>query len=109
YTPMYSGMGKATLEYQRFLVSYRHNYVGYRYTSTDNTQYLPPFDLGSAYVSYRLPMKKSELSLWFNVDNIWNETYQVVANRAMPGINFNTGISFQFTQKSNNEILKSTK
>lgn len=96
YVPMYSGMAKATVRYKKFQLVYRHNYVGYRYTSTDNTQYLLPYDLGSLYFSYDLKFSNTVTGIFFRADNIWNEQYQVISNRAMPGINFNGGISIQF-------------
>ncbi len=96
YTPMYSGLGKISLSYQRFGFTYRHNYVGYRYTSTDNTQFLAPFDLGSVMLTYRFPVKQLKSNVFFQINNLWNEQYQVLRNRAMPRIHFNTGISIQF-------------
>ncbi len=96
YTPMYSGLAKATIEFKRLAISYRHNYTGYRYTSTDNTQYLTPYDLGSANISYRIKRKNSSASAYFQINNIWNKEYQLLLNRAMPLQNFETGISFSF-------------
>ncbi|MBK7854768.1 MAG: hypothetical protein IPJ79_07540 [Bacteroidetes bacterium] len=93
---MYSGLAKATIEFKRLAISYRHNYTGYRYTSTDNTQYLTPYDLGSANISYRIKRKNSSASAYFQINNIWNKEYQLLLNRAMPLQNFETGISFSF-------------
>lgn len=98
YVPMYSGMAKLNIEYKNFVFTYRSNYTGYRYTSTDNTQYLKPYKLGSVNISYKLKVKNSWLNIFFQANNIWNEQYQVVMNRAMPAQNFNTGISFQFNK-----------
>jgi vitamin B12 transporter len=52
YVPLYSGHAKLTIQYSVFTFSYRQNYTGYRFTSTDNTQYLPPYTLGSVYFAY---------------------------------------------------------
>lgn len=98
YTPMYSGMLKMAITCQSFLISYRHNYTGFRYTSTDNTQYLMPFDLGALQVSYRVQFNNFSGSVFFEINNMWNEQYQVLSNRPMPGINYQTGISFQFNK-----------
>ena len=98
YVPMYSGMAKVSLEYHDFILSYRHNYTGYRYTAADNTQFLNPYDLGSAYVSCKIPMKNTSANFFFQANNIWNKEYQVLLNRAMPQQNFTAGISFEFNQ-----------
>ena len=98
YTPMYSGMAKVSLEYKNMALSYRHNYVGYRYTSTDNTQYLEPYELGSIYFSYHASIKNYNMNIFLQAHNIWDERYQILSNRAMPGVHFNGGISLQFNQ-----------
>ncbi len=100
YTPMYSGMAKLSVAYKNLQLTYRHNYIGYRYTSTDNTQYLIPYDLGSAYFSYNKKFKDYGGGVFFQVNNIWNEQYQVISNRAMPGVNYNGGISIQFNKQT---------
>lgn len=96
YTPMYSGLAKATIEFKRLVISYRHNYTGYRYTSTDNTQYLKPYDLGTANISYKVKWLKTSATAYFQINNIWNKEYQLLLNRAMPLQNFEAGISFSF-------------
>ena len=102
YVPMYSGNAKIGIEYKGFAFSYRHNYTGYRYTSTDNTQYLPPFYLGSFYLSYKMQHKNAVVNIFIQANNVWNEEYQVMLNRAMPQQNFNAGISFEFNKPNNN-------
>lgn len=101
YTPMYSGMAKISIEYKGVLLSYRHNYVGYRFTSTDNTQYLTPYDLGSVYLSYNIKLGNASAGIFFQANNIWNKQYQTISNRAMPGINFNGGIALHFNKPNN--------
>jgi iron complex outermembrane receptor protein len=101
YTPMYSGMAKISVEYKGVLLSYRHNYVGYRFTSTDNTKYLTPYDLGSVYLSYTIKFTDMNAGIFFQVNNVWNRQYQIISNRAMPGTNVNGGISLSFNKPYN--------
>lgn len=102
YIPMYSGHAKVGLEFFNFLFSYRQSYTGYRYTSTDNTQYLNPYQLGSFYLSYSIALKKTRLSVFAKLNNAWDEEYQAVLNRAMPLRNYNAGISLEFNKPNNN-------
>lgn len=98
YVPMYSGHAKINLAYWNFTFSYRHSYTGYRYTSTDNTQYLVPFNLGSVYGSYKFIFKNSQASVFLQINNLWGLHYQVILNRAMPQRNINAGISLDFNK-----------
>lgn len=101
YTPMYSGMAKLTVAFHKWVFIYRHNYIGYRYTSTDNTQYLPPYDLGSAHLSYNLKVKSMDADVFIEANNIWKKQYQVLLHRPMPGINFQAGLAIQFNNPKN--------
>ncbi|MEY2830111.1 MAG: hypothetical protein RIQ33_1969 [Bacteroidota bacterium] len=100
YVPMYSGRAKFSMEYHQLTFSYQHQYTGYRYTSTDNTEYLKPYNIGSAYGTYSIEKNKYKILLFIQCNNIWNVEYQTLLNRAMPGFNFNKGIAFQFHQSN---------
>jgi vitamin B12 transporter len=95
YVPLYSIMIKFSVHFQSLSCYYRHNYTGYRFTSTDNTQYLLPYDIGSFYLAYNIKQNDFKISVFLEANNIWNENYQLIQNRAMPGINFNAGMSIQ--------------
>ncbi len=96
YVPMYSGFVKMSVGYKNLLLQYRQNYIGYRYTSTDNSEFLKPYYLGNFYASYLFDVKKYRTTLFFQINNIWNTSYQVVQNYAMPLQHFSAGIQIQF-------------
>ncbi|MCK9205031.1 MAG: TonB-dependent receptor [Bacteroidales bacterium] len=102
YVPMYSGHGKFSVEYKDFFLCFNQSYTGYRYTSTDNTEYLKPYWNSNLYLSYKITVKKITFSLFAAVYNIFNEQYQVILNRAMPLRNYQTGISIQFNKPNIN-------
>lgn len=102
YVPMYIGNAKISIECKGLAFSYRHNYTGYRYTSTDNTQYLSPYYLGSFYLSHKMQLKNLTANIFLQANNVWNEQYQVILNRAMPPQNFSAGISFEFNKPNKN-------
>lgn len=103
YVPMYSGSGKFSVEYKNLAVTYRQTYTGYRYTSTDNTEYLEPYSIGSIYASYKYSFKNYSANIFAQVNNLFNENYQVLLNRAMPLRNYQAGISIQFNQPNKNK------
>ncbi|MBP6456909.1 MAG: TonB-dependent receptor, partial [Chitinophagaceae bacterium] len=93
YVPMYSGFAKIGVMCKNILLQYRQNYISFRYTSADNTEFLNPYYLGNFYVSYLFESKKYQTNLFFQINNVWNTNYQVVQNYAMPLQNFSTGIN----------------
>ena len=93
YTPIYSGTGGVELKYQKISLRYNHSYTGYTYTSSDHSEWLEPYELSSLYIAYKPTLKKISGSLYFRINNIWDQDYQVVRNRPMPGINYSIGLN----------------
>ncbi|MFZ9848592.1 MAG: TonB-dependent receptor domain-containing protein, partial [Flavobacteriales bacterium] len=104
YVPRYSGHAKIQAEYKGFLLSYVHSYTGYRFTSTDNSQYLSPFYLANIYLAKSIKIKEHQLSVFVQIDNVFNEQYQVVSVRAMPMRYYQCGLSIQINKP--NKIKK---
>ena len=107
YVPRYSGHAKIQAEYKGFLLSYAHSYTGYRFTSTDNSQYLSPFYLANVYLAKSMKFKEHQLSLFLQIDNLFNTQYQVLSVRAMPMRYYQFGFSIKLIKpnksKSKNE------
>jgi vitamin B12 transporter len=98
YVPMYSAHAKCSIEYKNFMISYMESYTGYRYTSTDNLEYLKPYMLGNIYAAYAITINSYRLNVFVHVNNLFNEQYQVLLNHAMPLINYQFGLSVQFNK-----------
>lgn len=96
YVPMYSGHAKAGIAYRNFSCSWLQNYTGYRYTSTDNYEYLEPFTLANVYASYQFIRSRFQCTVFARCNNVFNVSYQVLLNRAMPLRNYQAGVAFQF-------------
>ncbi len=92
YTPIYSGSGTLLFTYSKLTALYNYTYTGYRYTSTDNYEYLTPYQLSNISLSYSSKIKKHEYSIFVRCNNVFNENYQVVRNYATPIRNYNVGI-----------------
>jgi iron complex outermembrane receptor protein len=99
YVPLYSGQCNYGVIYKNASIIFNHTYTGYRYTSSDHSQYLEPYFLHNLNLSYRINFKKVNADLQFQISNLLNVNYQVLASRPMPGINYRGGIVFNF--KSN--------
>jgi iron complex outermembrane receptor protein len=70
------------------LLNYNHRYTGYRFVTTDESQYLEPFQTGNLQMAYTIPLADYSLSASAQVRNIWNSRYEIVNGRPMPGRNF---------------------
>ncbi len=96
YTPIYSGNARLSIQYRNWDLYYVHQYNGYTYTASDHSDYLEPYHLANARLTYTLKEKLNLVSFYFQLNNIWNEDYQVVQNRPMPLLNYAIGISLSF-------------
>lgn len=98
YTPMYSGSGTAIISYCNFSLVYNTSYTGYRYTSTDNYEYLSPYYIHNVSFAYKVITKTTNYVFYTKCNNVLNTHYQAVRNNAMPLRNFNIGIQINFNK-----------
>jgi vitamin B12 transporter len=109
YTPRYSGFAKLGISKKQYAVSYRHNYTGYTFTSSDNSEFLSPFDLGSVHLSFNSTKGKYKYEGYFGIENIWGEEYVRVTLRPMPLINYSFGFNIKLHQAKKIDKLNEDK
>ncbi len=97
YVPMHSVRGHISAQWKGLLLMYGHYWTGERFIASDNTASLTPFHVGWASASYRLPLKKHALQLGASIDNIFNEQYQMIAWRPMPGRAWRLSLAYTFS------------
>ena len=102
YTPRYTVNSNISFGFKNTSLTYYHQYIGYRFTTSDNSQWLTPYH----YTSLRLNLitvlrKETNVILFAACNNLFNINYSVVAGRYMPLKNFEIGISL-----INNKPLK---
>lgn len=98
YVPHYKFICKSTLSYKNISFTYIHNYTGFRYTSRDNINYLPSFNLGRLFLSWNFKLKKNNAKIFYKINNLYNTNYQLVINRPMPLINHEIGFNFKINK-----------
>ena len=99
YVPLYSGQADLTLTYKRLSGRYAMHYTGLRYTSTDNREFLEPFTLADASISYAMHGGKSWRMEWLAQGyNLFAEHYEAVQNRPMPLRHYMLGVRVLFNQ-----------
>lgn len=97
YVPMYSGNGRLGVVRGRGSFHVSTTYTGYRYTSTDNREFLDPYWLLNASASVRVIRKaRWQADVFAHANNILNTRYEIMLSRPMPLRNYQVGIRFHF-------------
>ncbi len=97
YVPMYSGHANIGVQRTRMSFTLSCTYSGYRYTSTDNAEFLPPYWLVNAHASWKVVNgKRWQADCFARAENLLAEQYQVVLNRPMPLLSFRAGVNIHF-------------
>lgn len=97
YVPYHQANYTLRLSLKQFTLSYNYNYTGKRFISTDNNWYMPANFISNVRLSKTVNLtSKTKLDASFKASNIFNQNYQTIAWRAMPGRNYLFTLSFQF-------------
>ncbi|MFM9056606.1 MAG: TonB-dependent receptor [Bacteroidota bacterium] len=95
YTPKLLYRFEAELSYRSIGLRALHRYTGYRYTTEDHAHFLEPFSLTDIFLNWKMLRGKYKgVTLNVGVRNLFDEAYQVMAWRAMPGRSWQAGIYF---------------
>lgn len=99
YIPRHSGSVAGNLVWRRAELNYSFIYVGERYHNSSNIRenYEPAWYTHDVSASYRIPLsgrRQSWLKLGLEVNNPFNQQYEVIQNYPMPGRNFKAILTF---------------
>lgn len=92
YVPRYQCKGSLGVMYNAIDICWMTQYAGYRFVTTDESQYLEPYLVHQILCQYVKPFQAIQYRIQFGIRNIFNETYQGVVGRVLPGRNFHIGI-----------------
>lgn len=98
YVPYNKGFATFLARYHKTAITYNFVYTGFRFSNEDNSEFLAPFTVSNIAVNQDINYKKIKLLLFMQLNNIFNQQYQVLAMRPMYGFNFNFGLTFKFNQ-----------
>lgn len=101
YTPMSNGSGSFSAAYKQYLLQYRHQFTGRRFTTTDNraSNALDAFQTGVLSLGRSAQFASVKAELQFSVFNVWDADYQPIAARPMPGRHFRLEARFEFSSE----------
>ena len=98
YIPWHSGSATLRATWQRAELDYSFIYVGERYHNSSNIRanYEQPWYTHDIAASYTLPVAKSAIKLTAELNNLFNQQYDVIQNYPMPGRNFRIILKYDF-------------
>ncbi len=106
YTPRYKFNHSLSIGYKEFSFCLWHQYTGYRFTTSDNSQWLKPFHLWD--ISVILPSlkkgRKMALETSFMIQNIFNISYAFIAGYPMPGRIYQISIKLNYQTHKNQRL-----
>lgn len=90
YIPRHSGSAGLTLDYRQAELNYSFIYTGERYSQKANisSNYLQPWYTHDLALRYKLSFSGNELLLGAELNNLFNQYYDVIKNFPMPGRSF---------------------
>ncbi len=95
YVPRYQLKGTVGIKWNQFEISYIHTYTGYRFITTDESQYLKPYFTGNLFASYKFRIRNNLLHAAFRFNNVFNAYYESISGRMMPGRNISLGMMWE--------------
>lgn len=106
YTPRYNYGANFSFSVQNFVMAYYHNYIGYRFTSSDNSTWLTPYNVANLKIAYKYAINTIGVTTFFQVHNLFNADYKVIAQRPMPLRSYEISLTLTYhkpkTSKQNN-------
>lgn len=98
YIPWHSGSAVVNAGFRNWEANYSFIYTGERYSSSANipVNYQLPWYTSDFSIARNLPLKKGSMKITLEVNNIFNQQYEVVSCYPMPGTNFKAIMKYEF-------------
>lgn len=98
YTPMNSGTATSSISWKNWQLNYSFIYTGERYSQKANipVNFVKPWYTSDLALIWDGKLLKFPVKITGEVNNIFNQYYDVVLNFPMPGRNYRLGMSVNF-------------
>ncbi|WP_455498225.1 TonB-dependent receptor [Coprobacter sp.] len=98
YVPLHNGSAVVNAEYKSWELNYSFIYTGERYASRANTDenYILPWYTSDLSLSKNFRWNKTGIKATAEVNNLFNQQYEVVRSYPMPGTNFKLILNVTF-------------
>jgi len=98
YTPFHNANGSISIQYHRTKLRYQHSFTAARFVDNLNTVSLPFFHVGHLRLEQQVIVQKASLNIYFQLNNLWGEDYQIVSQRPMPWQQIELGLQLDIGQ-----------
>ncbi|MDI1256810.1 MAG: TonB-dependent receptor [Flavobacterium sp.] len=97
YVPYHKITASLGYGFKKFTANYQHLFTGKVFTQSDNnpTKTVDMYNVSNIGADYDFG-KTNVYKIGFRVMNLWDENYESVENRPLPGRNFNMYLTFNF-------------
>ncbi|TDD97354.1 TonB-dependent receptor plug domain-containing protein [Flavobacterium cellulosilyticum] len=95
YVPFHKFTASLAYSIDKFTAHYQYLYNGKVFTSSDNFYSLNDYLVSNLGINYQVGKKKF-LQVGFDILNLFNENYQSVSMRPLPGRNYSINLIFNF-------------
>jgi outer membrane cobalamin receptor len=98
YTPWHSGSATLMADYKAWDLAYNFVYTGERYCQQENILYnhVEPWYTSDVHLSWRHTFDSTLCKATLEVNNLFDQQYDVIINYPMPGRNLNVTIQCEF-------------
>lgn len=96
YVPENQANATLRFSYLNFYSSWISAFTGRRYTTVDNSNFLPGYFLNSISSGYVLHNNANLYNISLTVDNLFNTTYETIAYYPQPGRSYSLKLLIQF-------------
>ena len=77
----------------------RMTHTGSRFIDAENTTWMPDYELVDCWLGYSNQLWEQTFSVKAGIDNLFNQAYQIMPYRPLPGRVFQIQINIQIEQK----------
>ncbi len=92
YYPAWSSSSLLAWQHKTFKAILSHRYTGKRFTTSDNSQWLKPFQQFDFTLAYALLFEHAALQFRLQIINLGNTYYEYLPYRPMPGRQWRVGV-----------------
>ena len=98
YTPWHNGSATLMADYKAWDLAYNFVYTGERYCQQENILYnhVEPWYTSDVHLSWKHTFERTLCKATLEVNNLFDQQYDVIINYPMPGRNFNVTIQCEF-------------
>ncbi len=96
YIPRVKHILQLGVYFKGYSATYQNQYIGTRFVSADNQSWLNPYQTARISFGKFIQIKQNSIQLQMQINNVFNQTYQVMLNRPMPLRNYQISIQYKF-------------